>query len=69
MTGFNTAHHPDFQFEKHRLGKTKAFSLNKAKAMAVVFDIGPSGGSVRMRKGGEEKKIYVQNTIKSAEDH
>lgn len=67
MTGFNTAHHPDFQFEKHRLGKTKAFSLNKA--MAVVFDIGPSGGGVRMRKGGEEKKMYVQNTIKSAEDH
>lgn len=37
--------------------------------MAVVSDVGPSGGGVRMRKGGEEKKIYVQNTIKSADDH
>lgn len=64
---FNTAHHPDFQFEKHRLGKTKAFSLNVT--MAVVCEIGPSGRGMRMRKGGEEKKMYVQNTIKSAEDH
>lgn len=36
--------------------------------MAVGFDIGPSEGGVRMRKGGEEKKMYVLNTIKSAED-
>lgn len=64
---FNTVHHPDFQFEKHRLGKTKALSLNKA--MAVGFQIGPSRGGVRIRKGGEEEKMYVQNTIKSAEDH
>lgn len=63
---FNSAHHPDSQFEKHKLGKTKAFSLNIT--MAVVCEIGPSGGGVRMRKG-EEKKMYVQNTIKSVGDH
>lgn len=62
---FNTAHHPDFQFGKHRLGKTKAFSLKIT--MAVVSEIGPSGGGVRMKKGGEEQNIYVQNAIKSVE--
>lgn len=64
---FNTAENPDFQFEKHRLGKIKAFSLNKA--MIVGFETGPSRGGVRMGKGGEEKMRYVQNPTRSAGDH
>lgn len=64
---FNTAHHPDFQFEKYRLGKIKAFSLNKT--MIDGFETGPSWGGGRTGKEGEEKKRYVKNPTRSAEDH
>ena len=37
--------------------------------MVFGFEAGPSGGGVTMGKAGEEKKRYVQNPTRFAEDH